>query len=87
MTLALRRHRVLQNIEPVTRGLGVLRILEFSRVILLILRLVDEETFFAISYRFGYKLVIPLPHTHTHTHTHHTHTHTHTHTQLYHTHK
>ncbi|KAL1458153.1 hypothetical protein WDU94_008324, partial [Cyamophila willieti] len=51
-------------------GVRVLRILEFSRVILLILRLVDEETFFAISYRFGYKLVIPLPHTHTHTHTH-----------------
>ncbi|KAL1464391.1 hypothetical protein WDU94_004042, partial [Cyamophila willieti] len=51
-------------------GVRVLRILEFSRVILLILRLVDEEKFFAISYRFGYKLVIPLPHTHTHTHTH-----------------
>ncbi|KAL1459883.1 hypothetical protein WDU94_011833, partial [Cyamophila willieti] len=67
-------------------GVRVLRILEFSRVILLILRLVDEETFFAISYRFGYKLVIPLPHTtHTHTtpHTHtHTHTHTHSHTAI-----
>ncbi|KAL1465236.1 hypothetical protein WDU94_004822 [Cyamophila willieti] len=49
-------------------GVRVLRILEFSRVILLILRLVNEETFFAISYRFGYKLVIPLPHTHTATH-------------------
>ncbi|KAL1451075.1 hypothetical protein WDU94_003369, partial [Cyamophila willieti] len=48
----------------------ILRILEFSRVILLILRLVDEETFFAISYRFGYKLVIPLPHTHTATQPH-----------------
>ncbi|KAL1453709.1 hypothetical protein WDU94_010025, partial [Cyamophila willieti] len=53
-------------------GVRVLRILEFSRVILLILRLVDEETFFAISYRFGYKLVIPLPHTHTHSYITHT---------------
>ncbi|KAL1458574.1 hypothetical protein WDU94_008712, partial [Cyamophila willieti] len=66
MMSALRCHRVLQNIEPVTRGLGVLRILEFFRVIILILRLVDKETFFAIFYCFGYK----FSDTHTHTHTH-----------------